>query len=141
MKKKSLLPILLLTGCATSQVVPVKENQKDKIDKICVEHNPKVIVNNFEEIITNRLEDHGISHQIYNKNEKPPQCDYTMKYVAFQKWDLSMILTEAELRLYKGDIKIGGAEYKLNAGGLLNPTKYKSTESKINPLIDQLLGR
>jgi hypothetical protein len=52
----------------------------------------------------------------------------------------SMVLTSAQLSIYKDDKKIGSAEYKLHAGGLLNPTKYKSNESKIEPLVDQLVG-
>lgn len=51
-----------------------------------------------------------------------------------------MVLTSAQLSIYKDDKKIGSAEYKLHAGGLLNPTKYKSNESKIEPLVDQLVG-
>lgn len=45
-----------------------------------------------------------------------------------------MVLTQAQLILYKNEKRIGVAEYKLHAGGLLNSTKYKSNESKIEPL-------
>lgn len=95
---------------------------------------------NFENILINGLEARHISTQIYDRT-KPLECVYVLKYVAYQKWDFSMVLTRAELRLYKDDQLLGFAEYKLHAGGLLNPTKYKSNESKINPLINQLLEK
>ena len=141
MKKFIILTALILSGCAIIQVTPLNLNANEKIQKICIEHNPRVVVNGFEDIVINRLEDNGISTETYIKGNKPSYCEYSIKYVAYQKWDLSMILTQAELRLYKGDSKIAGAEYKLHAGGLLNPTKYKSTESKINPLVDQLIRK
>ena len=104
-----------------------------------MKHNPKVIVQNFEEIIISRLEYHDIATQVYS-GDKPEVCEYSLRYIAYQKWDFSMVLTSAQLSIYKDDKKIGSAEYKLHAGGLLNPTKYKSNESKIEPLVDQLVG-
>lgn len=136
-----LLFAILLTGCATTQITSVPTNTANDIKKVCIEHNAKVIVKNFDDILRNRLEDHGITSLIYNKDQKPNDCKYTLRYVAYQKWDMTMVMTHAELRLYKDDIKIGYAEYHLPAGGLLNPKKYISNESKINPLIDQLLGK
>jgi len=130
---------VFLTGCATTQITPVKLNAGERIQKVCIKHNPKVIVRNLEEIITSRLEYHNISTQVYS-GEKPEKCEYSLRYVAYQKWDFSMVLTSAQLSIYKDERKIGSAEYKLHAGGLLNPTKYKSNESKIEPLVDQLIG-
>lgn len=131
--------ILLIGGCATTQITPMQFSKKGGVQRICIKHNPKVIVQNFEEIITSRLEHHDILVQVYD-GEKPEQCEYSLRYVAYQKWDISMVLTRAEISIYRDERKIGSAEYKLHAGGLLNPTKYKSNESKIEPLIDQLLG-
>jgi hypothetical protein len=85
------------------------------------------------------LEYHDIATQVYS-GDKPEVCEYSLRYIAYQKWDFSMVLTSAQLSIYKDDKKIGSAEYKLHAGGLLNPTKYKSNESKIEPLVDQLVG-
>ena len=140
MKKIALLWLMVsLTGCATTNVTPLKLNTGEKIQKVCVKHNPKVIVQNFEEIIISRLEYHDIATQV-SSGDKPEVCEYSLRYIAYQKWDFSMVLTSAQLSIYKDDKKIGSAEYKLHAGGLLNPTKYKSNESKIEPLVDQLVG-
>ena len=131
-----ILPVL---GCASTQVSNLKDIDKRDLTHICIEHNPKVIVANFEDILVDGLESHNLSTQIY-EHSKPLGCVYILKYVAYQKWDFSMVLTKAELRLYKGDQLFRLAEYKLHGGGLLNPTKYKSNVSKINPLINQLLN-
>lgn len=143
MKLKHILIVIpmFILGCATTQIAPVSNNTVSDIKRVCIENNPKVIVQGFEDILSNRLEDHGISSVFYNKGVKPEGCKYSLKYVAYQKWDMTMVMTHAELRLYSDDNKIGYAEYHLQAGGLLNPTKYKSNEAKINPLIDQLLGK
>ena len=136
----SLFFILPLLGCASTQVSHLNNIDKRDLTHICIEHNPQVIVVNFENILINGLEARHNSTQIYDRT-KPLECVYVLKYVAYQKWDFSMVLTRAELRLYKDDQLLGFAEYKLHAGGLLNPTKYKSNESKINPLINQLLEK
>lgn len=136
----SLFFILPLLGCSSTQVSHLNNIDKRDLTHICIEYNPQVIVVNFENILINGLEARHISTQIYDRT-KPLECVYVLKYVAYQKWDFSMVLTRAELRLYKDDQLLGFAEYKLHAGGLLNPTKYKSNESKINPLINQLLEK
>ena len=134
------LIMLPLLGCASSQVSHLKDIDRHDLKHVCIQHNPKVIVSNFENILINGLQAQHISTQIYN-HPKPLECMYVLKYVAYQKWDFSMVLTKAELRLYRDDQLLSLAEYKLHAGGLLNPTKYKSNESKINPLINQLLEK
>jgi hypothetical protein len=131
--------MMLLTGCATTKITPVQLSPGEKIQKVCIKHNPKVIVQNLEDIITSRLEYHNIATQVYS-GERPELCEYSLRYVAYQKWDFSMVLTQAQLIFYKNEKRVGVAEYKLHAGGLLNPTKYKSNESKIEPLVDQLIG-
>lgn len=135
-----LMMLLPLVGCASTQVSSVNDIHVGEIRHICIEHNPKVIVDDFESIIVKALDEHGITSQIYNLN-MPVNCSYSMKYTAHQKWDFSMVLTLAELKLFKEGKPLRTATYKLHAGGLLNPTKYKSNESKISPLVDQLLEK
>ena len=135
-----LMMLLPLVGCASTQISSLNDIDKQEIRHICIEHNPKVIVADFENILTKALDHQGITSQIYNLNT-PEHCSYILKYTAFQKWDFSMVLTLAELKLFKEGKPLRTATYKLHAGGLLNPTKYKSNESKIFPLVDQLLEK
>ena len=99
MKKIALLWLMVsLTGCATTNVTRLKLNTVEKIQKVCVKHNPKVIVQNFEEIIISRLEYHDIATQVYS-GDKPEVCEYSLRYIAYQKWDFSMVLTSAQLSI------------------------------------------
>lgn len=98
----SLFFILPLLGCASTQVSHLNNIDKRDLTHICIEYNPQVIVVNFENILINGLEARHISTQIYDRT-KPLECVYVLKYVAYQKWDFSMVLTRAELRLYKDD--------------------------------------
>ncbi len=65
-------------------------------------------------------------------------CSYTLHYTAERSWDLKPFLDYALLTLRKDGVAIGMAEYR-NRGGLTF-TKYAGTASKMNPVIDELLG-
>lgn len=132
---------ILLSGCATTSIKHDDNLNENQIRKICIENNPKVIVQNFEEIITDRLQSHGVTSEVFLKGKQPENCEYILRYTAYQKWDFVMVMTRADLSLYKNNTKISAANYTLNMGGFLNPTKYKSNADKLNPLIDQLIGK
>lgn len=131
----------IISGCATTSVKQESRFDASPIKKICIENNPKVIVQNFEEIIVDRLQTHNIDTEVFIKGKKPEGCEFVLKYTAYQKWDFTMVMTKADLDLYKNNNKISSANYSLKMGGFLNPTKYKSNMEKLNPLVDQLIGR
>ena len=54
---------------------------------------------------------------------------------------MATYLHHAELRLEKNGNKIGYAEYHLNGKGGLSLTKWQSTKTKMDPIVDQLLGK
>jgi len=49
-------------------------------------------------------------------------------------------LTHAELRLWEGGKQIGFAQYHLNGNGGLDLGKWRSTQAKMDPVIDELLA-
>jgi hypothetical protein len=49
-------------------------------------------------------------------------------------------LTHAELRLWEGGKQIGFAEYHLNGNGGLDLGKWRGTQAKMGPVIDELLA-
>ncbi|MFW1923707.1 Sbal_3080 family lipoprotein [Acinetobacter geminorum] len=131
----------IISGCATTSVKQESNFDANQIKKICIENNPKVIVQNFEEIVSDRLQSHNIDTEVFMKGKKPEECEYVLKYTAYQKWDFTMVMNRADLYLYKENNKISSANYTLNMGGFLNPTKYKSNTEKLNPVVDQLIGK
>ncbi len=68
----------------------------------------------------------------------PPSCTYRLWYTAERGWDLAPYLDYAELRLKHDRKTIGTATYRHSGGFGLN--KWASTESKMTPVIDQLVG-
>lgn len=124
-----------LSGCATVSVKPV-DISENQISEVCIKLNPKVIVPEFTDILEEGFLRHGIKTKIYA--EIPPQCNYSLTYVAFQKWDFVLYLSSARLDLYKGDRLIGYANR--DGGNGLAFSKFDSTRTKINPMIDQLLA-
>ena len=130
-----ILTILLCTSCATVAVKPVDETE-DKISTVCIKENPKVIVRGFTDVIEEGFARHNISTKFYA--EIPSTCKYSLTYVATQKWDVTLFLSNAHIALYKKDVLIGYADFHTIGG--LDPAKWNSVHEKIDPLIDQLLA-
>jgi len=104
---------------------------------VCIEQNPKVIVDDMLSVLEEGFQRHDIRTMIYQGNP-PDRCDYTLWYTATRGWDLAPFLNRAELRLrYKGET-IASANYKHSGGFALN--KWASTSTKISPVIDELLS-
>lgn len=140
MKKLILIASLtyLTSACTSIQVQPI--NSELQPEKICIEENPKVIVGDFLNVIRNRIEHHGIDTQVY-KNKVPDGCEYSMTYTALKNWDLGTYIHHAELRLLKNGKRVGYAEYHLNGKGGLSLMKWQGTKTKMNPVVDELLGK
>ena len=132
------ITLLILTSCTSIKVQSLNPDLY-KVYHVCIERNPKVIVEGFPGVIERGLERHGITSELYT-DTKPNHCEYSLTYTALQTWDMSTYLHHAELRLYKGNQKIAYAEYHLNGKGGLSLNKWASVDSKMAPLIDQLLS-
>lgn len=130
------LCISLLGGCTTVNVRKV-DATRHMLKLVCIEENPKVAVNDFMSVLENGFQRHGINTIVYQV-KAPDRCEYTVWYTAFRKWDLAPFLSLAELRLRHGDEVIASAMYKHSGGLALN--KWASTETKLNPVIDELLS-
>jgi len=137
---KSAIPLCLLSlllGCTAIHVEPVE--REAGLAHVCIEEDPKVIVADFLTILRAGFRRHGISTELY-KDAAPPHCEFTLTYDARQSWDMVSYLSHAELRLeHRGD-QIAYATYHLrNRGGYALYSKWKSTRTKMGPVIDRLL--
>lgn len=128
---------LALTGCTSVKVNRVDDTHK--ISHVCIKNNPKVIVDEFLGVVQDGFSDHGITTKVY-EGEMPASCEYHLTYTALQSWDVVLFLSHAELRLFKGDKKIGDAEFHLNGKGGFALTKWASVETKMVPVINKLLS-
>ena len=129
---------LSLTACTSVQVKPLDSSLV--VSKVCIEENEKVIVPQFLEIVRSGFDRHGIASEVF-PSKPPASCGVVLTYTALRKWDFVPFLSHAELWLRDQNGKqVGYAEYHLTGGGGFDFSKWASTESKMNPVIDQLLS-
>jgi hypothetical protein len=132
------LSLAVLGGCTTVRVNPVPAGEA--IRHVCIEENPKVVVGDFLSVLEEGFARHEISTELVQAVAIPESCEYLVRYTAFKKWDFATYLSHAELRLLKGRNEIASAMYHLKGGGGYSMTKWRSTQSKMDPVIDELLG-
>lgn len=131
------ITFLLVTGCTSINVKQL--DPSINVSHICIEENPKVIVSDFLPVVQKGFKRHGITTEVY-KNKIPSNCEYNLTYTALKTWDMAMYLHHAELWLYHNKENIAYAEYHLNGKGGLALNKWASVDSKMNPVINQLLS-
>lgn len=136
MRTATLALVLFAASCTTVRVSSVDPRYKP-IDRVCIERNAKVMVDDFIPIVEDGFRRHGIGTAVYDA-PVPGDCKFVLTYTARRGWDMASFLKYAELRLQDGQVTIGSATYKHAGGFGLN--KWASTESKMNPVIDQLLA-
>jgi len=67
-------------------------------------------------------------------------CEFFVTYTALQTWDFATYMTHAEVRLNGMWQQIAYGEFHLKGGGGLALNKWRSTRSKMDPVIDELLA-
>ena len=134
----TLLALIALSGCTSVEVSSLADHHNPEL--ICLQMNPRVIVGGFEEVIEKRLQFHGINTRRYDGYREPRECQYTLSYTAHKTWDVAAYLHRAELYLSHKGTPIATAVYRLRGKGGFSLMKWASVESKMNPVVDELLG-
>jgi len=139
-KNTILLPILMIsvTACISNptQNSTVNTKQLPSLEKICIQQNNTIDPSKqYLNIIVNKFENNAIKTQIYDQN-KPSDCKYSLTYDIKTNWDVIPFVSRASLYLFDDGIQIHTAQYKVNS--TFEMAKWKSAQSKIEPLVDQL---
>lgn len=129
----------VLAGCTSIAVKPV-DRDEHRVEHVCIQENPRVIVKGFLESVERGLVRHGLTSERYAGDKPPDHCVYTLNYVARQSWDIAIYLWQAEVEMRKGAEIVGTAEYHLRNKGGLALNKWGSVESKMAPVLDELLA-
>lgn len=128
-----------VAGCAIQTAVRPLAPDRD-VAEICILENPKVIIADFLPVLQEGIQRNGLKSKVYR--EIPSTCAYVLEYVAFQRWDFTLFMSEADIKLFNAKELVGTASYKLPTGifggGGVNPAKWNSTKEKLDPLIDEL---
>jgi hypothetical protein len=129
---------LLFAGCTSIQVRPV--DSALAIRHVCIQKNEKVIVDDFLPVLEAGFARHGIATEVFSATP-PARCEYILTYTARLSWDFVTYLAHAELWLENRERKrIAQATYHLVGGGGLSLMKWQSVQTKMDPVIDQLLA-
>lgn len=83
---------------------------------------------------------YNISARIYPENSKPALCETVMQYTALRTWDIVTYLSYAKFTLTKDGRTVSEAEFRLKGKGGLALNKWRSTDVKIDELVDELVG-
>ncbi|MGI9323862.1 MAG: Sbal_3080 family lipoprotein [Pseudomonadales bacterium] len=124
---------LTMAACTAVNVDPVADSSD--LGTVCIVENPKVVVADFIAVVEGRFKHHGVATKLVQDRKG---CNTTLDYTAERSWDLKPFLDYAQLTLRRDGVLIGSAEYR-NRGGF-TVTKYAGTASKMNPVVDELLG-
>ena len=133
------LTCISVSACTSIQVKNTNGFQPKSLQKICIIRNPKVIVDGFENAMIQSFQRYNIQAQIYPANSQPAFCDATMTYTALRTWDVVTYLSSAQFTLYKDNQQVSEAKFHLKGKGGLALNKWRSTETKVNELVDELL--
>jgi len=158
MNKLFIVISLLMTGCTSVTVKPLDASYGVK--HICIRENPKVIVEDFVEVITDGLNRHHISSEFVssladktkleneddlsdsyymNMTPSPDNCSFNLTYTARRYWDMAPYLTSATISISDKNHEIASADYHLKNNGGLSMTKWQGVKTKIDPVMDELL--
>ncbi|MCH8477877.1 MAG: Sbal_3080 family lipoprotein [Wenzhouxiangella sp.] len=130
--------LALATGCSISRhVVPVES--ATQIEKIHVLHNDRVHMEGLNDALVEIFQSLGFDAELF-EGDRPPGALHTFTFTANWAWDMAMYLTYFRGTLLEDGRIIGEVEYDARSGGS-NMSKFGSTESKIQPLIAEMLGR
>jgi hypothetical protein len=125
-----------LNGCTAINVKPVSSSIK--LQHVCIQENPKVIVPGFLRVLRDGFDRHGIATEVFS-GARPDHCEYILTYTALRSWDVTPYLSHAELSLEKDGQEVAHAEYHLRGKGGFSLMKWQGTRSKMDPVIDELL--
>ena|GEM_PF-5349763 len=96
-----------------------------------------VKVQDFVSVLQAGFDRHSISSRVY-QGSLPNSCEYQLTYTARRSWDFAPYLAYAEIRLSQQGRVVGKVDYDHNNGFSL--VKWAGTESKIGPLLDDMLN-
>ena len=132
-----LTAVLAASACTSMSVQSV--DPALNVRHICIQENPQVIIDGFVEYLQEDLEQRGISSQVIAQ-QRPRNCEYVLSYTARRSWDITTYMSTASLSLTRNGRSVASANYRLRGKGGMSLTKFKSTESKLDDIMDELLA-
>lgn len=127
----------LFAACTAVDVKPPAASHDVK--EVLIVENPKVWDVDFLQTLEQGFQRHGIKTRVVKEGADLGD-EYVVTYVALQKWDMGMYMSDATIKVSRGDVEIAEAVYHLKGGGGLSVFKWQRTKTKIDPVIDELVA-
>lgn len=122
-------------GCTSVSVTPMPAG----VSEVAIRDNPKVTVPDFVDVVRDGFHRHGIRTKLISENALAGD-DYVLTYTALRSWDVGTYLSKAELWITHKGNPAGHAEYHLRNKGGLALNKWAGVDSKMTPVMDELLS-
>lgn len=130
-----------LVGCTSIQINNTTGFNPDSIKQVCIVHNPKVIIRDFDKLVEKSFARYNIDSKTVKNNDNLSLCQTTLNYTALRSWDFAPYMVSAQFNLLQNGRQVSEASFRLKGNGGLALNKWRSTETKINELVDELLGK
>jgi hypothetical protein len=129
--------MLTLIGCSSGPPIePVPATER--INHICIQKNPRVMVEDFTIVMQEGFMKRGITSTVI-VGDAPKACVYMATYTALRSWDLKMYLAEARIDIYRMGQPIAAAPWRLTGRSRRYPYRLADTRTKIGPVMEALL--
>ena len=139
-RRRAFAPLLaiasLAAGCTTIQVDPV-DADVHRLDRVCVERNPRALVPALLPAIRDAFRRNGVTTQVRGAGALDG-CRYVVRYAAESNRDFTAYTRTIQLEILRGEESVGRLDYEHHGG--LSLTKYRRTADKLDPLVDRLLA-
>jgi hypothetical protein len=133
----ALFALVSFSACSIAQkTTPAKV--ASPIEKIYLEHNPRVLMEGLHPEIEMQIKAMGIPVESFS-GPQPAGARHVLSYTANWRWDMAMYLTYFEASLREDGRVIGTTVYDARSGGG-RFDKFGPTADKIRPQLQQLLG-
>lgn len=126
-----------VSACTSISVQPVDPDLN--VQHVCIQDNPQVIIDGFVEYLQDDFARYGITTEVIG-TRRPRHCEFVLSYTARRSWDMTPYMSTADLTLTRNGYRIANANSSLQGKGGFALSKYASTESKLDNVVDQLLA-
>lgn len=130
-----------LVGCTSIQINNTTGFNPDSIRQVCVIHNPKVTIKDFDKLVEKSFARYNIEAKTLKDTDNTSLCQTTLNYTALRSWDFAPYMVSAQFNLLQNGRQVSEASFRLKGNGGLALNKWRSAETKINELVDQLLEK
>lgn len=128
--------LIFMAGCSINQKVEAVTSYDN--DNLCVVENGDVR-EGFLDALESSLAGQRVDYTVVEERALPEACRWTLTYTANWRWDLTMYMAYAEIKVFEGRSLKGSATYDALRGGA-NMSKFISAEDKIRELVNELFG-